>query len=156
MASEVIIDGEVYLDNRIDGECGVILRAGEELPSNEPYGVWTDIVGRYLGRDMETGRGLFTRLADLDENGNVIPGARAVCESYLPYMGGRKYVKSDHRITNLCCYNENKNLIFQDTSSRYDNTYWGIELDVPVETAYIRFAINVADTHWRIQIYRVE
>lgn len=154
--TEVVIDGDLYVRAAVDGEFGVYIRAGEESPVDEPYGVWTDLVAKYLGRNPENGYGYFTLGKDLDYKGDVVSGVQAVCESYLPVSPGYRYVKSNHRLTKLTCYDENWRVITQDTSNRYDNLTWGIELQIPVGTKYIRFCTNQVSSNWFLQVIRTE
>ena len=151
--SEVVIDGDLH---RIDGEFGAYIRAGEESPIDELYGTWTDIVGKYAGRDLEQGTARLTTGKDLNQNGEVVSGLQAVCETYIPVDPNYIYVKSNHRFTKLTCYDSNKVMISQDTSSRYDKSVWGTELVLPQNASYIRFCTNYVTDNWRICIFRTK
>lgn len=66
---------------------------------DELYGIWTDIISRYLGRNMNNGQGLFTPNSSISNTtGEVIAGENAVCEEYLPVDESYSYIKSGSRI----------------------------------------------------------
>lgn len=153
---DIVLDGELSLTSDVEAETGVIIRAGEESPLGEPYGTWTDIVGKYLGRDMTTGQGLFTPLMDLNGAGEAIAGSRGLCVPYIPIIPDRTYVKNECRIVKFAFYDADKRCISVDTSGRYDVSPWGVEIQMPEGTRYIRFCVNMSSANWRIQIFRTE
>lgn len=152
--TEVVLDGEFSLTNVIDGECGVIIRAGEESPLNELYGIWVDIVGKYLGRDA-LGHGYFTSNKDLSSQGQVVNGYSAVCEAYIPVDPGFTYAKNEYRMTKLTFYDENKNFISQDISGKYDTNSWATLVGIPLNCRYIRFCTNLLESSRHLQIIRM-
>lgn len=150
----VVIDGEMSLTTQIDGEVGIFTRTSEETPP-DPYGLWTDIVGLYLGRDLTTGAGNFATDEILDSSGNVIRGNRAVCEVYIPINHHYTYIKSDHRISLMTFYDKDKRFLSQDTTDRYDTHTYGVTLNIPSEAKYIRFCVRNIGDEMRVRIIRI-
>lgn len=122
---------------------------------DELYGVWTDIISRYLGRNMSNGYGLFTPDSTISNTtGEVIAGGNAVCEAYLPVDESYTYIKSGQRIYGIWCYDENKNYL--GNAGALNNLTYGRPLPNFIPgTKYIRVATHNATNNWVLQIYRV-
>lgn len=150
---EVVLDGDAYLISTLDGEFELTVQVGKEEPP-DLYGIWTDVVGLYLGRNMETGYGLFTPDKNLDENGEVVDGPRAVCEAYIPISSHYSYFKSNHRILSIVYYDEDKKFLSKDNSGRYENLSYGTPLVIPYKAKYMRLVTNQVMANWAVQIIR--
>lgn len=151
---ELVLDGDAYLISTLDGEFELTVQVGKEEPP-DLYNIWTDVVGLYLGRDMQTGYGLFTSDRNIDVNGEVVAGRRAVCEAYIPISSHYEYFKSNHRIISIAYYNEDKQLISKDDSGRYENSTYGIRLIIPYKAKYMRLVTNQVIANWALQIIRI-
>lgn len=123
--------------------------------SGELYSIWTDIIGRYLGRNMNNGYGLFTPNSTISNTtGEVIAGANAVCEAYLPVDESYTYIKSGYRIYGIWCYDENKNYL--GNAGQMNNLTYGQILPKFIPgTKYIRTATHSVTNNWPLAIIRI-
>lgn len=122
---------------------------------DELYGIWTDIIGRYLGRNMSNGQGLFTPDSTISNTtGEVIAGGNAAGEAYLPVDESYTYIKSGQRIYGVWCYDENKNYL--GNAGQMNNLTYGQRLPTFIPgTKYIRVATHSVTNNWGLAIIRI-
>lgn len=146
--------GEYGCDVHAGATINIYVGEHGALP-DELYGVWTDIVGRYLGRNMSNGNGLFTPDSTISSTtGEVVAGANAVCEAYLPVDESYTYIKSGYRIYGVWCYDENKNYL--GNAGVLNNLTYGLRLPKFIPgTKYIRVATHNVTNNWLLAIIRI-
>lgn len=146
--------GEYGCDVHAGATINIYVGEHGALP-DELYSIWTDIISRYLGRNMSNGQGLFTPNSTISSTtGEVIAGDNAVCEAYLPVDESYSYIKSGSRIYGIWCYDENKNYL--GNAGQMNNLTYGRPLPKFIPgTRYIRVATHNVTNNWVLQIYRV-
>lgn len=148
------LGGEYGCDVHAGATINIYVGEHGALPK-ELYGVWTDIIGRYLGRNMKNGLGLFTPDSTISNTtGEVIAGGNAVCEAYLPVDESYTYIKSGYRIYGIWCYDENKNYL--GNAGQMNNLTYGQILPKFIPgTKYIRTATHSVTNNWPLAIIRI-
>jgi hypothetical protein len=146
--------GEYGCDVHAGATINIYVGEHGALP-DELYGIWTDIIGRYLGRNMSNGYGLFTPDSTISSTtGEVISGSNAVCEAYLPVDESYTYIKSSYRIYGIWCYDENKNYL--GNAGQMNNLTYGLRLPKFIPgTKYIRVATHNITNNWPLAIIRI-
>ena len=148
------LGGEYGCDVHAGATINIYVGEHGALP-DELYGVWTDIIGRYLGRNMSNGYGLFTPDSIISNTtGEVIAGGNAVCEAYLPVDESYTYIKSAYRIYGIWCYDENKNYL-GNVGQMNNLTYGKILPKFIPGTKYIRVATHNVTNNWALAIIRI-
>lgn len=136
---------------------GKVMEQDVTIGATELYGLWTDIIGLYLGRDSAL-RGLFTPNTTISSStGEVVTSsANATCEAYLLVDESYKYVKGGGgRIYGLYCYDENKQYL-GNAGQMNNTTNGGILPSFLPGTRYIRTVTHSLTNNWGLSITRIE
>ena len=125
----------------------------------ELYPVATDIVTKYLGRNLSTGNGLFVHGKVDYTTGEFTQtdGERdyGICLTYIPVNPSYTYYKtSNGRFYKPCYYDEN--YVYIGRGTEHSNlSFQQIMDEMPENTKYVRFNTHYNTNNWGIAIYRM-
>ena len=122
--------------------------------SNELYPIGTDIVTKYIGRNVY-GEFIGEKNVDINSQGEFVSGTFYGSSVYLPINPSYRYVKSGFRINHLTFYDKDYRFISRNSSNQYNNTTQMEIINIPSNAAYIRFVTHgTANANWKIAITR--
>lgn len=121
-----------------------------------PDPIGTDLVTKYIGRNLSNGYGLFV-LGDFSEKtGEIIEGSEehAISPVYIPINPDYTYYKTDiGRFYKACLYDADYNFIGM---SREQNNLSFREISpFPSNARYMRIRTHPKNNNWNIAIYRM-
>lgn len=125
----------------------------------ELYPVGTDIIGMYVGRDPQTGYGLFETGYTLDTDGEYVSGntAKPINSAYIPIDPTYTYYKNAKRMYVICFYDSSKQLLLRVSAgiNTYNNLQEKEITDIPQNAAYLRIcAYATSGSNWQLAITR--
>lgn len=134
---------------------GKVMTQNVTVEAVEPYGLWTDIIGLYAGRNSAA-QAPFTPNSQLNKTtGELIAGEFGVLETYLRVKPEYSYQKNSYRIYGICYYDKDKR--YTGWGNVKNNLTYGVRLDpFPEGTEYIRVITHNATNNWALAIIRIE
>ena len=125
----------------------------------ELYPVATDIVTKYLSRNLSTGYGLFVHGTINYTTGEFtqtdVETDSGICLTYIPINPSYTYYKSSGgRFYKPCYYDENYEYIGRGTEHN-NLSFQQVMDEMPENARYMRFGTHPNTNNWIIQIYRM-
>lgn len=120
----------------------------------ELYPVGTDLVTKYIGRDLSNGNGLFI-LGDFDTTGEIIEDSTAygISPVFIPINPNYTYYKTGGRFYRSCLYDADYNYIGRTIEQ--NNLNFREISPFPSNARYMRIITLSNTNNWVIAIYRI-
>lgn len=138
---------------------GKVMTEDVVVGANELYGLWTDIVGLYAGRNSNNGYAPFVTGYNFDSGtGEVVEGGTSVLYEFLLVDENYKYLKNPYRMNDIWCYDAQKKYIGRvGVGTTLNNTNWKVLPTFLAGTRYIRTGTHpTAPTNYQLAIYRIK
>ena len=149
-ANEVTGASDTTLSDAVGRLCGGYGGGGELYP------VGTDLVTKYIGRNLSNGQGLFVLGNFSDTTGEIIEGSEAygISTVYIPINPDYTYYKTGiGRFYKACLYDADYNFI--GMSKEQNNLKFSEISPFPSNARYMRIKTNALNNNWEIAIYRI-